>query len=68
MEEIERAIQNTARQTGGGIIIPADSFTRSRGEAIAALALKPRSVIGAFAEFIDEGGLMFYGPTSNDYR
>jgi putative ABC transport system substrate-binding protein len=31
------------------------------------LALKARvPVIGAFAEFVDEGGLMFYGPTSNE--
>jgi putative ABC transport system substrate-binding protein len=67
MDEIERAIQDVARQPNGGIIIPTDSYTRTRGERIAALALKSRvPVIGAFAEFIDLGGLMFYGPTSNE--
>ena len=65
MEQIERTIQNVGQQRNGGIIIPTDSFTRVRGEQIADNALKNRvPVIGAFAEFVDEGGLMFYGPSS----
>jgi putative tryptophan/tyrosine transport system substrate-binding protein len=64
MSEIERAIE-VAGQQGNGIIIPTDSYTRTRGAQIAEIALKRRvPVIGAFPEFIDQGGLMYYGPSS----
>jgi putative ABC transport system substrate-binding protein len=67
MEEIERTIEKVASQPNGGIIIPTDSYTRTRGERIAGLALKARvPVIAAFAEFIDQGGLMYYGPASSE--
>jgi putative ABC transport system substrate-binding protein len=64
MPDIERAIVN-AGQKGAGIIIPTDSYTRGHGQQIADIALKSRvPVIAAFPEFIDQGGLMFYGPSS----
>jgi putative ABC transport system substrate-binding protein len=67
MTDIERAIES-ASQKDTGIIIPTDSYTRVRGQQIADLALKARvPVIAAFPEFIDQGGLMFYGPTSSEY-
>jgi putative ABC transport system substrate-binding protein len=67
MEEIERTIEKTASLPDGAIIIPTDSFTRTRGDRIAALALKNRvPIIGAFSEFIDQGGLMYYGPAANE--
>jgi putative ABC transport system substrate-binding protein len=66
-EQIERAIQKVGQQGNGGIIIPTDSYTRARGEKIADDALKNRvPVIGAFSEFVDEGGLMFYGPSATE--
>jgi putative ABC transport system substrate-binding protein len=67
LEDIESAFDKIASQPNGGIIVPTDSFSRTRGERIAALALKRRvPVIGAFAEFIDQGGLMYYGAASNE--
>jgi putative tryptophan/tyrosine transport system substrate-binding protein len=65
--DIERAME-AAGQQGTGIIIPTDSYTRVNGPRIADIALKSRvPVIGAFPEFIDQGGLMFYGPSSIEY-
>jgi len=67
MSELERAIENVARQKNGGIIIPTDSFTRTRGQRIGEIALQLRvPVIAAFSEFIDQGGLMYYGPSANE--
>jgi len=67
MEEIERTIETVASTPDGAIIIPTDSYTRTRGPRIAALALKARvPIIGAFSEFIDQGGLIYYGPAMNE--
>src|SRR5258707_2529596 len=67
MGEIERTIERVASRQNGAIIIPTDSYTRVRGEQIAVLALKARvPVIAAFPEFIDYGGLMYYGPSRNE--
>jgi putative ABC transport system substrate-binding protein len=66
-EDIERTIQNVASEPNGGIIVPTDSFTRTRGDRIAAMAFKLRvPVIAAFSEFVDQGGLMYYGPAANE--
>jgi putative ABC transport system substrate-binding protein len=68
MEDIEQAIEKVASEPNGGIITPTDSFTRTRGERIGALTLKSRvPMIAAFAEFVDQGGLMYYGAESNEY-
>jgi putative tryptophan/tyrosine transport system substrate-binding protein len=65
MNEIERTIEAAGRRQDTGIIIPTDSYTRGRGAQIADLALKFRvPVNGAFPEFIDQGGLMYYGSAS----
>jgi putative ABC transport system substrate-binding protein len=67
MQDIERAIEKVASEPNGCIIVPTDSYTRTRGQQIAALALKFRvPMIAAYSEFIDHGGLMFYGPTANE--
>jgi putative ABC transport system substrate-binding protein len=67
-DDIGRVFQGIAEKPGVGMIIPTDSYTRTRGERIAELALKARiPVIAAFSEFVDEGGLMFYGPSAADY-
>ncbi len=64
MSDIQRAIERAGQQATG-IIIPTDSYTRMRGPQIAETALKLRvPVIAAFPEFIDQGGLMYYGPSS----
>jgi putative tryptophan/tyrosine transport system substrate-binding protein len=67
MEDIEHAIAKVSGRPNGSIVIPTDSYTRTRGERIAALAFQARiPVIAAFSEFIDQGGLMFYGPSTNE--
>ena len=66
MADIERVFERSA---GGetGLIMPTDSFTRVRGDLIAALALRYRvPALSAFAEFIDAGGLMYYGSSDID--
>jgi ABC-type uncharacterized transport system substrate-binding protein len=67
MTEIESTIEKTAQEFGGGLIVPTDSYTRVRGDRIAELAFKHKlPAIGAFPEFVDRGGLMFYGPSAAD--
>jgi putative ABC transport system substrate-binding protein len=67
MTEIESSIERTAKEPGGGLIIPTDSYTRVRGERIAQLALNHRlPALGAFPEFVDSGGLMYYGVSAAD--
>ena len=67
MTEIESTIEKTAKEPGGGLIVPTDSYTRSRGERIAQLTLQHRlPVLGAFPEFVDSGGLMYYGVSAAD--
>jgi putative ABC transport system substrate-binding protein len=65
--EFEPLIRRYAGQGSGGFILPTDSFTRIHLKAIAELALQSRvPVIAAFPEFVDAGGLMFYGATTLD--
>jgi putative tryptophan/tyrosine transport system substrate-binding protein len=67
MEEIDRTIEKAGKLKDGGIIIPTDSYTRTRGERIATLALKSRvPIIAAFSEFPGYGGLTYYGSAANE--
>jgi putative ABC transport system substrate-binding protein len=67
MEEVKRTIESASDR--GGIIVPTDSYTRRLGSQIAEIALQSRvPVIAAFAEFIDQGGLMYYGSSSVDVQ
>jgi putative ABC transport system substrate-binding protein len=51
----------------GGLILPTDTYTRLRQGRIAELAKEARvPALSAAPDFIDEGGLMFYGTTSVD--
>jgi putative ABC transport system substrate-binding protein len=66
--DIERAVERYTQPANGGIILPTDSFTRLREKRIAELAIQHRvPVIGAAGNFVDQGGLMFYGPTAGDH-
>ena len=57
MAEIEGNIEKTAKEPGGGLIVPTDSYTRVRGERIAQLTIKHSlPALGAFPEFVDRGG------------
>lgn len=65
--DIERALERYAKPANGGLILPTDSFTRLREKRIAELAIQHLvPVIAAVGDFIDHGGLMFYGPTTGD--
>ena len=61
--EIEAGIQDLSGKSGG-LILPTDTFTRIRQQQIAAMAAQHRvPSLSASPEFIDAGGLMFYGPS-----
>jgi putative ABC transport system substrate-binding protein len=67
--EIERAIVAFAREPNGGLILPPDTLTLKHRELIVALAAKHR-LPAAYSDrqFVNVGGLLFYGPTRLDYR
>jgi len=65
--DIMHSIEDLAAAPVGGLIIPTDAYTRLRQGRIAELANQARvPTISANADFVDEGGLMFYGPGSFD--
>jgi putative ABC transport system substrate-binding protein len=63
--DIVHAIEALAKPQPGGLILPTDSYTRLRQGRIAELALQSRvPSLSAATDFVEEGGLMFYGATS----
>ena len=65
--EIDSAITRVAGQPNGSMVIPTDSYTRPRNDRIAELALKSRvPTLSASGDFVNHGGLMFYGPVSRE--
>jgi putative ABC transport system substrate-binding protein len=63
--DIMHSIEDLAGPPPGGLILPTDSFTRGRHGRIVELANQARMpTIAADAEFVNEGGLMFYGAGS----
>ena len=59
--EIERTIVATARDPGGGLVLPSDVFTITHRDLIARLADQYRvPAVYAFREFAKSGGLMSY--------
>jgi putative ABC transport system substrate-binding protein len=63
--DLIRAIEALSGSNPGGAILPTDSFTRVRQGRIAELANQARvPTLAASADFIDDGGLMFYGTGS----
>lgn len=65
--DIVHSIEGLATPPAGGLIIPTDTYTRLRHGRIAELANQARvPTISGTADFVDEGGLMFYGPGSVD--
>jgi putative ABC transport system substrate-binding protein len=64
--DIEPALESFGRQPNGGLMLPTDTFTRLRQKLIAELAERNRlPSISAGADFVKEGGLMYYGVTVN---
>ena len=67
LEEMEKAIIDFARMSGGGLIIGPDSFTIVHIERIAQLAASNRlSAVSVYRAFAAAGGLMSYGPDTTD--
>jgi len=63
--DIESAIESLSHDFEGGLILPTDTFTRTREDLIAGLTARHRvPAVSSYAEFIDLGGLMFYGPST----
>jgi len=67
--DIERAIVAFAREPNGGLILPPDTVTLKHRGLIVALAAKHHlPAVYWHREFVNVGGLLFYGPTPLDYR
>jgi putative ABC transport system substrate-binding protein len=64
--DIEIALENFARQPNGGLILPTDANSSSRQALIIELASRHRlPAVSAATDFAKEGGLMYYGVSSN---
>ena len=60
--DIEAALERFSRRPDGGLIVPSDTFTQMRRGLIVELAARHRlPAIYASAEFVRNGGLMYYG-------
>jgi putative ABC transport system substrate-binding protein len=68
--EIERAIPAFARQSNGGLVVPASVASAIHRELIAVLATRQRlPAVYPFRDFVADGGLISYGPNLADqYR
>jgi putative ABC transport system substrate-binding protein len=63
--DITRVIGDLSGTQPGGLILPTDTYTRLRQGRIAGLAKEARvPTLSAVGDFIDEGGLLFYGATT----
>jgi putative tryptophan/tyrosine transport system substrate-binding protein len=62
-DEIERAIEDFARVSNGGLIVTASQFGANHPDLIAGLAARHRlPVVYPFRYFVTSGGLISYGP------
>jgi len=68
--EIERAITAFARSSNGGLIVTANALATRHRELIIALAAQHRlPAVYTYRRFVDDGGLVSYGPDFVDqYR
>jgi putative ABC transport system substrate-binding protein len=65
--EIEAAITLLGREPGGGLILPADGFTHVHSKLIIELAARNRlPAMYANRDFVDDGGLAYYGIEADD--
>ena len=65
--EIKTAATVSAREPGGGLIVPPDPFINTHRGLIMALAERHRiPAIYSFRQFVTEGALMSYGPDTAD--
>jgi putative ABC transport system substrate-binding protein len=65
--EIEGTIANLGRQSGSGLILPPEPFTITHHKLITTLAEQHHlPTIYAYRSFVEEGGLISYGPDPYD--
>jgi putative ABC transport system substrate-binding protein len=65
--EIERALTNFARQPNGGVIVTASAAADHHRDLIITLAKRHRlPTVHAYRYFVTEGGLIAYGPDTNE--
>ena len=65
--EIEPAIAAAAREPGGGLIVPPNPFIGANRMLVAEAARKHRlPSVAVYRDYAVSGGLMSYGPDSND--
>jgi putative ABC transport system substrate-binding protein len=63
--DIAHVIEALSGPSPGGLILPTDTYTRLRQGRIAELARDARvPALSAAVDFVDEGGLIFYGATT----
>ena len=67
VETLRSAMAEFGRTGGGAAIMAADAFTFAHAKEAASSALQYRlPTISVFRNYVDEGGLMSYGPDIND--
>ena len=68
IEEIEPAIAGFARELDGGLILPTDPFTSIHHKHIIEVVARYRvpTMSNANTSFVQDGGLMSYGPDTKD--
>ena len=65
--EIESAVREFTRQPNGGLIVPPSSAALAHGELIFSLAAKQRlPAVYPVRSYVEQGGLISYGPTEVD--
>ena len=65
--DIEQAVAQIAREPGGGLIVPPDTFTVvHRGLIIRTAAQHRVPAIFSYRQFVREGALIAYGPDTTD--
>ncbi|MBX3501162.1 MAG: ABC transporter substrate-binding protein [Alphaproteobacteria bacterium] len=67
IDALHAAMADLGRTKGGAGIVAADAFMFAHGKETAALALQYRlPTISVFLTYVGEGGLMAYGPDTNE--
>jgi len=66
-DELEPLVSGLAREQGGSLIVPADSFNLAHLDMIARLAAQFKvPALSIYRQFVINGGLMSYGPDGRD--
>ena len=67
VSEIEDTVAKLGHEPGGGLIVPPEAFTITHHKLITTAVARHRiPAIYAYRSFVDEGGLMSYGPDPYD--